>query len=336
MLETALSLGWQKWPILAEDRTTAVPRFKFATEVPRTWHTVVDDSLRIPGTGALPYLTFNPGYYLDPLPNGRMVFRPKPETTLLHLAHPVFRQAFSSFARERFRDAGQHRWLVRHATLPVEADAVLLLHIEEMAVNELRETFHHWTRTLAWPITGKKLGPMLDHRPPAVWRDDVDDRAVEPSAIERAVAIYDDIEDDLRESLTTWKKTLTERLTTRLQQAKIRAIAEETERYQSRQGEISRLIQSNKVEMIQRELEAVQNDLAQGFLFAEFTAERAKLKETLEEELSYRTQHLETLREYLSAERERVLQRLIPARHTLAGAVQMMPIALEIRLLIPR
>ena len=37
-------------------------------------------------------------------------------------------------------------------------------------------------------------------------------------------------------------------------------------------------------------------------------AERAKVKETLEEELAYRTQHLETLREYLTTERERIIK----------------------------
>ncbi|MCU0778768.1 MAG: hypothetical protein MUF86_14040 [Akkermansiaceae bacterium] len=72
----------------------------------------------------MPWLTFDPGFCLDTLEGGRKVFRPKPETALLHLAHPVFRQAFSSFARERFRDAGRHRWLVRHAAVPTGADAV--------------------------------------------------------------------------------------------------------------------------------------------------------------------------------------------------------------------
>jgi superfamily II DNA or RNA helicase len=336
MLETAFSLGWQKWPVFAEDRTSAVPRFKFATEVPRAWDAIVDDSLRMSGTRALPFLTFDPGFYLDSLPDGRKVFRPKPETTLLHLAHPVFRQAFSTFARERFRDAGRHRWLVRHASLPAGADAVVLLHVEEMAVNELRETFHHWTRTLAWPIANGQLGPLLAHRPPAVWRDELIEGAPDAAALERAVSLWDDVEDGVSEALGTWKQALTGRLATRLVQAKVRALAEESERYQSRQGEISRLIQNNRVEMIQRELEDVRNDLDQGFLFAEFTAERERMKETLEEELTYRTQHLESLREYLTIERERILNRLIPARHTLSGAVQVLPVALEIRLPAPR
>lgn len=335
-LETAFSLGWKSWPIFTEDSSTNAPRYKFTNEVPRAWHSVVDDSLRMTNTGALPWLTFDPGFYLDTLGGGRKVFRPKPETALLHLAHPVFRQAFSSFARERFRDAGRHRWLVRHAEVPAGADALILLHIEEMAVNELRETFHHWTRTLAWTVTKGKLGPLLDHRQPSVWREQVLDATPGEAALQQSVTLWDDVMDDVQAELASWKKSLTERLTLRLQHSKTRALAEETERYNSRQGEISKLIQTNKVEMIQREIDALQNDLDQGFLFADFAAERAKLKETLEEELAYRTLHLESLREHLTHERERIINRLIPARHALAGQVQVLPIALEIRLPAPR
>ena len=332
MLETAFALGWAKWPVFAEDRASIVPRYKFASEVPRSWHSVVDDSLRVPETGALPFLTFDAGFYLDTLADGRKVFRPKPDTTLLHLAHPVFRQAFSAFARERFRDAGRHRWLVRHATVPAGVDALVLLHVEEMAVNELRETFHHWTRTLAWPIRKGKLGTLLPHRPPSVWRDEISSSAPEAATIQHAVHFWENVSDDVAESLQEWKKSLVDRLAKRLMTAKVRALADETERYQSRQGEISRLIQNNKVEMIEREIEALQRDIEQGFLFAEFAAERTKMKETLEEELTYRTQHLESLREHLTTERERIIERLIPARHTLSGGVQVLPIALEIRL----
>jgi phage tail protein X len=205
-----------------------------------------------------------------------------------------------------------------------------------MAVNELRETFHHWTRTLAWPVAKGKLGPLLDHSQPSVWREQVLDATPGEAALQQSVTLWDDAMDDVQASLTTWKKALTERLAKRLQHAKTRALTEETERYNSRQGEISKLIQTNKVEMIQREIDALQNDLDQGFLFADFAAERAKLKETLEEELAYRTLHLESLREHLTHERERIINRLIPARHALAGQVQVLPIALEIRLPAPR
>ena len=43
----------------------------------------------------------------------------------------------------------------------------------------------------------------------------------------------------------------------------------------------------------------------------DFRTQISELKETLEEELTYRTQHLEFLREYLTVERERIINRLI-------------------------
>ncbi len=125
---------------------------------------------------------------------------------------------------------------------------------------------------------------------------------------------------DVQSALADWKKSLNERLATRLEHAKVRTLAEEAERYNNHQGEIPKLIQTNKVEMIQREIEAVKSDIDQGYLFAEFVAERAKLRETLEEELAYRIQHLETLREYLAVERERIL---IPQRGDVAELLKL-------------
>ena len=57
------------------------------------------------------------------------------------------------------------RWTVRLGDVPANADAVVLLSIEELAVNKLRETFHRWVRTLAFPVRDGKLGKMLAHMP---------------------------------------------------------------------------------------------------------------------------------------------------------------------------
>jgi hypothetical protein len=91
------------------------------------------------------------------------VFRPSMDTVLLHLGHPVMRQALASFARLRF-PGGQSeftppsRWVVTRGAVPQGADALLLLTVEEMAVNELRETFHHWVRTVVLACQGRGAG----------------------------------------------------------------------------------------------------------------------------------------------------------------------------------
>ena len=39
----------------------------------------------------------------------------------------------------------------------------MLLSVEELAVNQLRETFHHWVRTIAFPVSKGNLGTPLPH-----------------------------------------------------------------------------------------------------------------------------------------------------------------------------
>ncbi len=52
-----------------------------------------------------------------------------------------------------------------------------------------------------------------------------------------------------------------------------------------------------------------------------------KLKE---EEVEHRRKHYEEVREQLSRERERVVNRLLPKRYTLFGEAQVFPLAIEV------
>jgi hypothetical protein len=51
----------------------------------------------------------------------------------------------------------------------------------------------------------------------------------------------------------------------------------------------------------------------------------------LEEELRRRETHYRELLEYLKADQERVLERMLPRRYKLHGGVQVFPVAIEIR-----
>src|SRR5690606_23286788 len=101
-------------------------------------------------------------------------FRPRKDTVMLHLGHPVFRQALSALTRARFPggspEYASSRWIVSTAPLPGNVDAIILLTVEEMAVNDLRETFHHWTRTLALPVKNGALGEPLPSADPSITR----------------------------------------------------------------------------------------------------------------------------------------------------------------------
>jgi hypothetical protein len=86
---------------------------------------------------------------------------------------PLFREALSLFARARFPGGHQRvsasRWTVRFESMPPATDVLLLLTIEELAVNELREPFHHWVRTIRLPICSGVLGKPLNRSSPQIF-----------------------------------------------------------------------------------------------------------------------------------------------------------------------
>jgi len=62
------------------------------------------------------------------------------------------------------------------------------------------------------------------------------------------------------------------------------------------------------------------------------TAEIEQSMEAKQTELKRRQQHYAEIREQLQCERARILERLLPARFSLAGEAQVLPVAVEIRL----
>lgn len=327
-LETAMAFDF-RFPVFRDEGSST--RVRFSTEVPPAWQAIVDDSVRQARTGGLPALTFDPAFFIDTLANGRQVFRPKRDTLLLHLAHPVFHQTFATFARLRFKDGARQRWVVRRGGVPAGSDAVLLLTVEELAVNDLRETFHHWSRTLALPVKGRALGQLLPHQSAEVWRNSITGEASDADR-DALFTWWPDVEDDLKSFLDGWRTKLGGRLKQTLESQRADAIAAENERYQSRQGEVSALIEANTVERLRRELEELAADQAQTLLFTEDQRDIIKRKESLEAELLNRNQHYEQLRQLLAAERERITKNLLPLRYSMSGEVQVFPIALEVRL----
>ena len=66
------------------------------------------------------------------------------DALLMHLAHPMIQRALGVLTRRRYPGGPGEvsRWTVRQGDVPDGVDAVVLLSIEELGVNELRETFH--------------------------------------------------------------------------------------------------------------------------------------------------------------------------------------------------
>ena len=332
-LDTALSIGRQRPQLQAADER-GLYRVK-RPDLPG-WRDVMDDAVRTPSThdgpGAMPKLAFSPDPFLERL--GQLtVFLPRRDALLMHLAHPLVQRGLSTLARRRYPGEAQvSRWTVRLGDVPTNADALILVSVEELAVNELRETFHRWVRTVTFPVSDGELGEPLPHAPAVGQRP-----ANGATAPEHRVTAADALMDTAR-SLQGWIGTYAEQLTASLEDQLVvdhnTARQREDERYRQRQGELSALIEQSTLDRLEREIAELQHKQSQGQLFDE-AEELARIDQSIDarrEEIERRRYHYEEIREQLRRERTRIIDLLLPGRYALAGSAQVFPVAIEVRL----
>jgi helicase-like protein/SNF2 domain-containing protein len=299
------------------------------------WSEVIDDSLRCSTgrgiRGPVARLAFSPEPFIQEIGN-RLVFRPRPDVILMHLSHPMLQRALSALTRCRFPGTGESvsRWTVRLGDVPDGAEALVLLSVEELAVNDLRETFHHWVRSLSFPVINGKLGQPLPHRPAVELRGSL--VATEAAHQNKARDILENVEPQLKNYLADHAMSLTEQLQVQLEKTGTEARKKEEERYRSRQGEVSSLIAENTFTKLEREITKLKVDRQQGVLFDKeqhLEAIDRSIQEK-QEEIARRTRHYEEVRKQLDRERERVLKHLLPRRHNMAGTAQVFPVCIEV------
>ena len=241
----------------------------------------------------------------------------------------LYHRVMSTFARYRFPGgpAAATRWTVRSGDVPAGADALVLLTIEELAVNELREPCHHWVRTIAFPVRGGSLGQPLPHRAAREWSEP-------PTAGDRAKArdIWDEIDDSLKQHVKDLKTELTASLTTRMETAGKSVRGIEQKRFEKRRKELDRAIGENQLARLAKEAEKLREKTRQLGLFSELDRATQQRLADLEAELALRRSHYETVRERLKVEEERTLKNVLPLRYNLRGEAQVYPISVEIRL----
>lgn len=304
------------------------------------WRDVVDESLRRQAGKGVAGPVSRMAFRIDPFlrkVGERMVFTPRPDVLLMHLSHPMLQRALSMLTRRRFPGTGDDvsRWTVSTGEVPSGADAVVLLSVEELAVNDLRETFHHWVRTVAFPVTRGKLGPPLPHAPATqLVRSGRLQPAPPGSQTAQGRGVFDDVESELKAFVTAHAASVTGTLLAQLTAEGARARQQEEERYRSRQGEVSTLIAETTLAKLSREVEELKVARRQGLLFEEGdrldTLDRSIEEKELE--IARRHRHYQEVREQLDRERERILKYLLPGRYAMSGTAQVFPVAIEIRL----
>jgi ERCC4-related helicase len=314
--------------------------WRLVQPIPANWRDVIDDTLRLrtvagAALGALPAIAFEPTACVS-LVSGRPIFRPPADAALLHLWHPVVQHTLAHYARRRFpgQPASASRWRVSHdARLPATVDAWVLVTLEELAVNDLRETFHHWVRTVVFPVFAGRLGPALAHV-------SADQLALDPAAspppsarlLESARDLFIDHEEELRSHLAAHTARLTASLRSELATESKLAREREQSRFQSRQAELSALITERRLDKLERELDQLRAE--EGSLLFDPDGYTARLRLSADDkqaELARIRRHTEDLREQLTRERDRIMNQLLPRRHALRGEAQCLPVSVEIR-----
>jgi hypothetical protein len=307
---------------------------RFDPPLPPRWEGLIDDALRLPGSGALPALVFDPARFIVHV-NGRPVFRPAKDAVLLHLGHPIFRQTLAVFARARFAAGDSHplstRWTARHGVVPDGADALILLTVEELAVNELREPFHHWLRTVRFPVAGGLLGEPLPYLPPA--SDVYPERVASGAALRRAQDLWDEVAPELKARLDERSLKLTAEVGLHLAQVGKQALEAEKERFEHRRREVERAMGDNTLARLERERDKHLSELRATIPYLEVEIERIRRQiGDLETEIERRKNHYEDLLHLLEREEARILENVLPRRYALRGEAQVFPVAVEVRL----
>ena len=148
-------------------------RYRFPS-VPDSWRGVVDSEVRLGSdrndVGALPAIIFDGARNIvDPVRPAVSTAPANGHPSCMHLGRPLVRQALLYLSRARFPGTDEarsaSRWIVRSGPVPPACDALVLITVEELAVNNLRETFLQWVRTLRFPVKSGKLGAALPHVP---------------------------------------------------------------------------------------------------------------------------------------------------------------------------
>ena len=296
------------------------------------WQEIIDSFIREKldrkgGRGALRGMVFDLSRMMVTI-NSRPVFREMNDTVLMHIGHAVMQKAFQDFAQWRFPGSPNaetaSRWTVRQGSVPDGCESLILVHVEELGINLLNEPFHHWVRTIPLMVkNGQVERSQTEH-------DDAGMRVVATKIHGRARLVLENLQLDIRRVLGEHSILLNEAVTSVQSVELNHRLAEETEAFENRIREVREAKKKTTVESLKKELRAIKEDLQQRLLLDEMEAVRRSRASELEEEITRREQHYDALASHLTAEKERVLDTVLPKRHAVAGSVQVYPVAVEL------
>jgi len=308
---------------------------------PVSWGPLVKETLLIqrgPQRGARPALVFDPAYF-EAEADGRRLYRPRTDTVLLRLGHPLLRRALAVLRKQMWPSSGTEkgleRWTVAGARLPVGMEAVVFAHILLTAVNDLRETVHAELVTCGFEIRRDRLIPLrpeLEREVAALEQSELGQAAL-ADWISRLRQVWVDHEGGLGRIVQSEKETWTARLEAEAARALSREKAGQEELYNQRLQELARRDLDKERKRRLRELEKAKVQAQQRALFED---ENRRLEEELERakrrlrdiDLQRDLDERSRLRDRLQREKKRLLEDVLPRRYSLRQ-VDLQPVALQ-------
>ncbi len=323
-LEQGLNLDGNTWKLKEAEKDL---RWDLGHPIPPKWAGIVDEELRVGSSknlrGTLPSIAFDAQVYMTSA-GGKPVFRPRKDTVLLHLGHTFYKEFLFLWNQRRYSPKYTGRlWTVLQEPLPLETKALFRLTVEELGVNQLRETFHHWVRTWEIPLTTSGWGGLSVKLGEFEGREDI-------SLVHRAKELLEEHSDHIRGLFQSLSEGLTNQTKTLLTQEKAKALSEERQKFDERIAEVAKARKETTLEKLKKERDALEAEIRQGYLFDEALDDDLVKLRNLDEELAARQSRYKELEEYLRQERERMLNQILPQRHELLGAMKVFPIGVEI------
>lgn len=311
-------------------------------KIPPSWETIVNSSLRIQH-GMLkdshPKIVFDPKY-LEVSEYDRRVFRPRDDTALVRLGHPVMKRAISLFRRKLWEDpaiSGMNRWTIVASELPISIDLIAVLYCSVTARNQLGETIYSNIEELPFQMTQTKLVEIS----PELWNGichieptELTEKQIDDWKKKVILKCWGSTSVDFKQKIIELKEQIIRDFTVYLKKAHKEQKAEEIKAYQSRIKELETEKSPKALERLRKEL-AKSEELKKQLTFnEEINLERqSKYRELLKQvsEAVWERQHSQVilLKQYLENDQKRVIEKVLPLRYSLSS-VDIQPAAIKI------
>ena len=276
---------------------------------------------------------FDPAYF-EVNHNGRRIYKPRTDSELIRLGHPLMQRALGVLRRQMWeaKEGSLARWTVEQGGLEPGMDSVLLLYLLVEATNKFREVAHQEMYVLPFEIRGyrlididKELWEQLQRR---------DYHSLSDPALKQVtnrlrdlwVNHHEPIHARVLQEREAWRTQLQERMQDRLRherQAERRA-------FDLRLRELERQRQPHYLQTLRRDIEKQRQRLLQGVLPLDELEQQQQEQQQRLQEMEWQLEHnyIDSMKHVVEREQERVLTQVLPQRYTLA-TVDVQPLAIR-------